>query len=88
MMAGTANVDQLLLTLAESEAQAIVRALAFTGGHIGAAARLLGTHRNTLARKMRKLGLRSSNGLRGSIPGAEPPDRAGRDRPLHQAATT
>ncbi|HET7789688.1 MAG TPA: sigma-54 dependent transcriptional regulator [Gemmatimonadales bacterium] len=46
-----------LATLAESEARHIARVLAHTGGQIGAAAEILGIHRNTLTRKMREYGL-------------------------------
>jgi len=46
-----------LLTLAEVEARHIARVLATTGGQIGAAAELLGIHRNTLTRKMKEYGL-------------------------------
>ncbi len=45
------------VTLAEAEARHIARALAYTDGQIGAAAELLGIHRNTLARKMKEYGL-------------------------------
>ena len=46
-----------LLTLAEAEARHIARVLAQTNGQIGAAAELLGIHRNTLTRKMKEYGL-------------------------------
>jgi transcriptional regulator of acetoin/glycerol metabolism len=46
-----------LLTLAEVEARHIARVLANTGGQIGAAAEILGIHRNTLTRKMKEYGL-------------------------------
>ena len=46
-----------LPTLAEAEARHIARVLAHTNGQIGAAAELLGIHRNTLTRKMREYGL-------------------------------
>ena len=46
-----------LVTLREMEARHISRALDFTHGHIGEAARILGVHRNTLARKIREHGL-------------------------------
>jgi DNA-binding NtrC family response regulator len=46
-----------ILTLAEAEARHIARVLAHTGGQIGAAAELLGIHRNTLTRKIREYGL-------------------------------
>jgi DNA-binding NtrC family response regulator len=46
-----------LLTLAEIEARHIARVLAHTTGQIGAAAEILGIHRNTLTRKMKEYGL-------------------------------
>jgi DNA-binding NtrC family response regulator len=46
-----------MLTLAELEARHIARVLAHTDGQIGAAAELLGIHRNTLTRKMKEYGL-------------------------------
>jgi len=46
-----------LLTLAEVEARHIARVLANTNGQIGAAAEILGIHRNTLTRKMKEYGL-------------------------------
>src|SRR3989449_82322 len=46
-----------LLTLAEAEARHIARVLAHTNGRIGAAAEILGIHRNTLTRKMKEYGL-------------------------------
>jgi len=46
-----------LLTLAEVEARHIARVLAHTSGQIGAAAEILGIHRNTLTRKMREYSL-------------------------------
>jgi len=46
-----------LPTLAEAEARHIARVLAHTGGQIGAAAEILGIHRNTLTRKMKEYGL-------------------------------
>src|SRR5437868_2554465 len=46
-----------ILTLAEAEARHIARVLAHTDGQIGAAAELLGIHRNTLARKIKEYGL-------------------------------
>ncbi len=46
-----------LATLAELEARHIARVLAHTGGQIGAAAEILGIHRNTLTRKMKEYGL-------------------------------
>jgi transcriptional regulator of acetoin/glycerol metabolism len=46
-----------LLTLAEAEARHIARVLSQTGGQVGAAADILGIHRNTLTRKVREYGL-------------------------------
>jgi DNA-binding NtrC family response regulator len=46
-----------LPTLAEAEARHIARVLSHTGGQIGAAADILGIHRNTLTRKMKEYGL-------------------------------
>lgn len=46
-----------LLTLAEAEARHIARVLAETAGQVGAAAEILGIHRNTLTRKIREYGL-------------------------------
>ena len=46
-----------MLTLAEVEARHIARVLGHTGGQIGAAAEILGIHRNTLTRKMKEYGL-------------------------------
>ena len=46
-----------LATLAEAEARHITRVLAHTGGQVGAAAAILGIHRNTLTRKIREYGL-------------------------------
>ncbi len=46
-----------LLALAELEARHIARVLAHTRGQIGAAAEILGIHRNTLTRKMKEYGL-------------------------------
>jgi DNA-binding NtrC family response regulator len=46
-----------ILTLAEAEARHIARVLAHVDGQIGAAAELLGIHRNTLARKIKEYGL-------------------------------
>jgi DNA-binding NtrC family response regulator len=43
-----------LPTLAEAEARHIARVLAHTGGQVGAAAAILGIHRNTLTRKIRE----------------------------------
>jgi DNA-binding NtrC family response regulator len=48
---GTANP---LSTLREAEARHIAQVLAHTHGQIGEAARILGLHRNTLARKIRE----------------------------------
>ena len=47
----------VLPTLAEAEARHITRVLSHTGGQIGAAAEILGIHRNTLTRKMKEYGL-------------------------------
>jgi two-component system response regulator AtoC len=44
-------------TLAEAEARHIAQVLGRTGGRIAPAAEILGIHRNTLARKIRELGL-------------------------------
>ena len=52
-----AEGDHGIVTLQEMEARHIARVLAYTGGQIGEAARLLGVHRNTLARKVRTYGL-------------------------------
>jgi two-component system response regulator HydG len=46
-----------LPTLAEVEARHITRVLSHTSGQIGAAADILGIHRNTLARKIKEYGL-------------------------------
>jgi DNA-binding NtrC family response regulator len=46
-----------LPTLAALEARHIARVLAHTSGQIGAAAEILGIHRNTLTRKMKEYGL-------------------------------
>jgi DNA-binding NtrC family response regulator len=46
-----------LPSLAEVEARHIARVLAHTGGHVGAAASILGIHRNTLTRKIKEYGL-------------------------------
>jgi DNA-binding NtrC family response regulator len=46
-----------LPTLAELEARHIARVLAHTHGQVGAAAEMLGIHRNTLTRKMKEYGL-------------------------------
>ncbi len=45
------------VTLAEAEARHIARVLEHTGGQIGAAAEILGIHRNTLTRKIKEYGL-------------------------------
>jgi two-component system response regulator AtoC len=55
ILAGTMAGE--LATLAEAEARHIARVLAHTGGQIGAAATILGIHRNTLTRKIREYGL-------------------------------
>ena len=44
-------------TLSEMEARHIARTLDHTHGHVGECARLLGVHRNTLARKIKEYGL-------------------------------
>jgi transcriptional regulator with PAS, ATPase and Fis domain len=46
-----------LTTLKEMEARHISRVMEHTHGQVGEAARLLGVHRNTLARKIREYGL-------------------------------
>ena len=46
-----------LPSLAEVEARHIARVLAHTGGQVGAAASILGIHRNTLTRKIKEYGL-------------------------------
>jgi DNA-binding NtrC family response regulator len=46
-----------LATLVDAEARHIARVLAHAGGQIGAAAEILGIHRNTLARKIKEYGL-------------------------------
>ncbi|PYP40474.1 MAG: sigma-54-dependent Fis family transcriptional regulator, partial [Gemmatimonadetes bacterium] len=46
-----------LSTLSEMEARHISRVLDHTHGQIREAARILGVHRNTLARKIREYGL-------------------------------
>ena len=43
-----------LAPLVEVEARHIARVLAHAQGHIGEAARILGVHRNTLARKIKE----------------------------------
>jgi len=47
----------VLPPLADVEARHIARVLAHVNGHVGEAARILGIHRNTLARKIREYGL-------------------------------
>jgi len=49
--------DEPLWTLREMESRHIVRALAHTRGELLAASRILGIHRNTLARKVREYNL-------------------------------
>ncbi len=49
--------DRALVTLAEAEARHIARALEYTRGRIGDAAKILAIHRNTLTRKIREYGL-------------------------------
>ncbi len=44
-------------TLSEVEARHIARVLSHVNGHVGEAARILGIHRNTLARKIREYGV-------------------------------
>ena len=46
-----------LPTLSEVEARHIARVLSQVNGHVGEAARILGIHRNTLARKIREYGV-------------------------------
>ena len=46
-----------LPTLSEVEARHIARVLSHVNGHVGEAARILGIHRNTLARKIREYGV-------------------------------
>src|SRR2546427_4946473 len=53
----TDRPEGALLTLAELEARHMSRVLAHTNGQIGAAAEILGIHRNTLTRKMKEYGL-------------------------------
>lgn len=48
-----------LASLKEVEARHIADVLDHTHGHIGAAARILGVHRNTLTRKIRAYGLQA-----------------------------
>ena len=52
-----AREERSLSTLSEMEARHIARVLDHTHGQIGEAARILGVHRNTLARKIREYGL-------------------------------
>jgi DNA-binding NtrC family response regulator len=47
----------VLPTLADVEARHIARVLSHVNGHVGEAARILGIHRNTLARKIREYSL-------------------------------
>ncbi len=56
-VAATPRNEACAGTLAEIEARHIQRVLSQTGGAIGAAASILGIHRNTLARKVREHGL-------------------------------
>jgi two-component system nitrogen regulation response regulator GlnG len=53
----TGAAESAFGTLAESEASHIARVLAHTNGAHGAAAEILGIHRNTLARKLKEYGL-------------------------------
>ena len=53
----TARPGQAIPTLDAVEAQHILRVLAHAEGHIGQAAEILGVHRNTLARKIKKYAL-------------------------------
>jgi DNA-binding NtrC family response regulator len=55
--AGPERPQGALLTLGELEARHISRVLAHTNGQIGAAAEILGIHRNTLSRKVKEYGL-------------------------------
>jgi DNA-binding NtrC family response regulator len=55
--AGPDSGDDPVLTLKEMEAHHIARILDLAHGQIGEASRLLGVHRNTLARKIREYGL-------------------------------
>jgi transcriptional regulator with PAS, ATPase and Fis domain len=55
--AGPDSGDGPVLTLKEMEAHHIARILDLAHGQIGEASRLLGVHRNTLARKIREYGL-------------------------------
>jgi DNA-binding NtrC family response regulator len=52
-----ASGPEALVTLSEMEARHIARTLDYTHGHVGECARLLGVHRNTLARKIKEYGL-------------------------------
>jgi DNA-binding NtrC family response regulator len=52
-----ATGPEALVTLSEMEARHIARTLDYTHGHVGECARLLGVHRNTLARKIKEYGL-------------------------------
>ncbi|MGH7561000.1 MAG: sigma 54-interacting transcriptional regulator [Gemmatimonadales bacterium] len=49
--------DPVISTLSDMEARHIARVLDHTHGQIGEAARILGVHRNTLARKIKEYGL-------------------------------
>ncbi len=51
------NGNSTLPTLSTLEAAQITRTLDHTHGHVGEAARILGVHRNTLARKIKEYGL-------------------------------
>ena len=51
------NAGDRIVTLAEAEARHIRLALDAAGGRVGEAAKILGIHRNTLARKIAELGL-------------------------------
>ena len=52
-----AEAARPIATLQEMEIRHISRVLTDTRGQIGEAARLLGVHRNTLARKIKEYGL-------------------------------
>lgn len=49
--------SDIVPTLSEVEARHIARTLDHTHGHVGESAKLLGVHRNTLARKIKEYGL-------------------------------
>ena len=53
----TLAASTALPTLNEVEARHIARVLSHVNGHVGEAARILGIHRNTLARKIREYGV-------------------------------